>query len=507
MVKRLCPALLLSGLTAAGVFAQEPAASGAALPAEVTFTEHVASVIFENCTCCHRPGEIGPFPLITYRDVRKRARMIHRVTERRYMPPWHPEPGWGEFRDSRRMSDGDIALIRRWVETGKKEGPKQKLPPVPGFTDGWQLGKPDLVVEMPQAFRVPASGPDIYRNFAIPLDLPHDKWVTAIEVRPSARTVLHHTLFFLDDSGRARRLDVSGGKPGFRGMNRWSGQLGGWAVGATPRKLPLGLAYPVPILSDLILSSHFHPSGKVESEKTKIGLHFARTQPKRTLLGFQVPPRYGAMMGIDIPPGEAAYTVEDTFRVPADIELVGAWGHAHYVCKSMQSVAKLPDGREEKLFRIADWDFEWQGQYHYEEPVPLPQGTEITTTIVYDNSARNPQNPFDPPRRIRWGLQSTDEMGSVIFLCVTRNEKDVRKFKRGVSEERRRSALRHGGRVRRSATERIVESIMRLDRNGDGKIQTAEIPDRYRRWVGRLDRNGDGELDKKEIEALGGGRR
>src|SRR5262249_23648373 len=243
-----CLAALLCALgTTTAAQADEPKPASPELPDKVTFSEHIAPIIFDKCTACHRPGEAAPFKLMTYRDVQKRGRTILKVVERRYMPPWQPEPGHGEFRDERRLSDHQIALIRRWVQTGMAEGDPRMLPQLPKFKEGWFLGKPDLIVTMDRAFDVAAGGPDVYRNFVLRLNLPEDKWVTAIELRPSAREVVHHALYFSDSNRAAWKLDGQDGQPGFAGMAfRGSGLLGGWAVGGTPRRLPRGLALPLP---------------------------------------------------------------------------------------------------------------------------------------------------------------------------------------------------------------------------------------------------------------------
>jgi hypothetical protein len=476
-----------------------------ATPAKVTFTEHIAPIVFGRCTECHRAGEPAPFALQNYRDVRKRAKMIRKVTKSRFMPPWHPVPGHGDFTDSRRLSSEQIALIDAWIESGMEEGPADKLPKLPKFPDGWALGEPDLVVSMSDAYEVPAGGPDIYRNFALPLDLDEDKWVTAVEVRPSARSVVHHVLFFLDDSGSARKNDGRSGKPGFSGMGfRRSGSLGGWAVGGTPRKLPLNLARPLPKGSDLVLSSHFHPSGKAEHEKTMIGLHFAKKAPERTITRFQIPPVYGRFAGLDVPAGKDNFKIGGTFTVPVDMELVTASGHAHYICRKMNAVATLPSGEKIPLFRIDDWDFNWQGSYTYKKPLLLPKGTVIKADLIYDNSEKNPRNPFSPPKRVRWGLQSTDEMGSVIFGVVAARESEYRELRQGIKDEQRNGARgsRGGG---RSGGTGILGQLQRLDKNGDGKIERSEVPERYRRIFDRLDPNKDGVIDEDEIDNAGGG--
>src|SRR5215472_6607975 len=191
-------AVLLCAFATTTTRAAEPKPADQDLPDKVTFSEHIAPIVFNNCTCCHRPGEAAPFKLMSYGDVRKRGKTILDVVERRYMPPWQPEPGHGDFRDERRLSDQQIALIERWVESGMAEGDPQKLPKIPEFPQGWYLGKPDLIVTMDRPFDVPADGPDIYRNFVLPLNLAEDKWVTAIDIRPSARAVVHHMLYFSD---------------------------------------------------------------------------------------------------------------------------------------------------------------------------------------------------------------------------------------------------------------------------------------------------------------------
>jgi hypothetical protein len=534
LVSSVLPLLLLccfTGLQADEALpAKEPAAekvkTAKALPAKVTFTEHIAPIVFNNCSSCHRAGEVAPFDLLNYRDVKKRGRMIARVTKSRYMPPWHPVPGHGDFSDSRRLQDREVELIARWVKTGMEEGDPASLPKMPDFPDGWQLGEPDLVVSMEKAYRVHASGSDIYRNFVVKVALPEDKWVTAIEIRPSARAVLHHSLFFVDTTGEARRSDGRDGTVGFRGMGfRRTGSLGGWAVGGSARKLPQNLSMPLPRGADIVLASHFHPSGKVEMEKTTLGLHFADKPPHRKLLAFQVPPVYGSLSGIDIPPGDANYTIRDSFTVPVDIDLIGAGGHAHYIGKFMQATATFPDGTTKPLFYIDKWDFNWQGRYHYREPVRLPKGTVINGAVGFDNSAENPFNQFDPPRRVRWGLESSDEMGSVIFKAICVNEGDEGRFERGVRQQMLETGRRLGGRrfgslgSRRGRGSsrgdsnvggllgRLRDRIRNLDRNGDGKIDKTEMEGRYKRYVERLDTNGDGVVDSSEIEGLGGSER
>jgi len=413
------------------------------LPERVTFAEHIAPLVFENCTSCHRPGQVAPFPLLTYADTRKHAKTMLSVMQDRYMPPWQPEPGHGEFRDSRRLSEDQIALFEKWVKTGTAEGDTKKTPPAPQFADGWRLGKPDLVVKMDRPFAVPAEGQDIYQNFVIPLDLTEDKWVTAVEFQATAPTVLHHMLYFLDNSGRARKLVAKDGQPGFAGMGfRPTGSLGGWAVGATPVKLPDGLAYPVRKGSDLVLQTHFHLSGKAEQETITVGLYFANEAPKRTLVSLQLPPVFGLFSGIDIPAGKEQFKVSDSFTLPVDVDLVAAGAHAHYLGKTLKTGATLPDGTDKNLFSIRDWDFNWQGQYLYKDYVRLPKGTVVRGEVTWDNSAKNPRNPSNPPVRVRWGEGSTDEMGSVSLLMVAADDADTTRLRDAIREHTREVVIR-----------------------------------------------------------------
>lgn len=445
-----------------------------------TFSEHVASIIFQNCASCHRPGEIGPFPLLTYDDVRKRSRLIAEVTENRVMPPWHAESGHLEFLNSRILNESQINTLRRWHEAGAPEGDPNALPKQPEFPEGWQLGKPDLVVRMDRPFKLYAEGRDIYRNFVFPLNLPEDKWVKAIEYRPSARSIVHHALFFLDDSGSARAADAAEPEPGYAEQGRLGRTftpVGGWAVGSNVRVLPDGLAYRYPKDADLVVQTHFHPSGKEEEELSTIGLYFADGPPRRSFVGIQLPPAFGELSGIDIPAGEANYVVRDSFTLPVDIEAFGVAAHAHYLGKVMTMKATLPDGREQVLLKIPDWDFAWQEQYTFQARVKLPKGTRLESELVYDNAATNPRNPTSPPKRVRWGPMSTDEMGSITLQVVAAREEET---------EALRDALRY------HAADMVIDRALNQPQRGA----------MVKALLARFDQNGDGELSAEERAGL-----
>jgi mono/diheme cytochrome c family protein len=424
---------------------EDSAAGKSAAP--LTFSKDIAPIIFNNCASCHRAGAAAPFSLLSYQDVKKRAKQISYITEKRIMPPWKADPGDYEFKDARRLTDDQIAVIKKWVDEGAPEGDPKETPAPPISKDGWRLGQPDLVVKMSEAYSVPADGPDIYRNFALPLNLTEDKWVRAIEFRPGARAVVHHSLFFFDATGSARKQDEEDPAPGYSGgmggipralfagsnLSRGAanqsappiGGLGGWAVGAQARALPEGLAWRLPKGSDLILSTHFHPSGKPEQEVSTIGLYFADKAPTKMFTGIQLPPLFGVFKGLDIPAGVKEYTIEDSFTLPVDVKAFGVNAHAHYLAKRMRMTAQLPDGQTKTLLQISDWDFSWQDQYQFKDYVSLPKGTRLFVKISYDNSTDNPRNPSSPPRRVYWGEGSFDEMGSMGLQVVAANEADL----------------------------------------------------------------------------------
>jgi len=408
----------------------------------VSFNRDIAPIIYSNCSSCHRPGEAAPFSLLSYSDVSKRGRTIAAVTASRIMPPWKAETASYAYRDQRRLTNDQIALIAEWVKQGMPEGDRKDAPAPPKFASGWMLGEPDLVVEMPAPFHVPADGPDIYRNIAVPLGLNEDKWITAIDMKPSARAVVHHVLYFADPNGKAHARPQQGAEPGYSGM-RPGGEaepLGGWAVGAQPHMLPAGLALPLAKPSDLVIQYHFHPDGKPEVEKSRIGLYFAKEAPKRTLAAIQLPPTFSLFSGLDIPAGEKDYVIRDSYTLPVAFDAVSIGAHAHYIGKQLKMTATLPNGDVQTLLWIKDWDFSWQDRYFFDRLVPLPKGTRLDAEVHWDNSAGNPRNPSAPPIRVQWGEQSNDEMGSITLAGVPHDENDLTALRRDVLQHRNQMA-------------------------------------------------------------------
>jgi hypothetical protein len=410
--------------------------------ARVTFNHDIAPIIYQNCSPCHRPGEAAPFALLSYTDVTKKGRTIAKATASHAMPPWKAEAASYAYRDERKLGEHQIGLIQAWVGDGMPEGNAAEKVNPPDFGSGWALGEPDLVVEMPAAYHVPADGPDIYRNIAVPLGLKEDKWVTAIDMRPSARPVVHHVLYFADPNGKVHLRPSDGSEPGFTGMRVGGASigLGGWAVGAQPHFFPEGLALEVPKGSDFIVQYHFHPTGKPQAEKSLLGFYFAKKAPERSLTRIQMPPSYSLFSGLDIPAGEKDFVIRDSYTLPVAIDGVGIGVHAHYLGKEMKMTGTLPNGESKTLIFIKDWDFAWQDRYFFKDLVALPSGTRLDVEIHWDNSADNPRNPSSPPVRVNWGEESKDEMGSISLMAVAHDQSDLPTLNRDLGQRRREIA-------------------------------------------------------------------
>jgi hypothetical protein len=391
----------------------------AAAATPTTWTRDVAPIVYRQCTACHRPGGVAPFALLTYAEVSKRAALIAKVTATRYMPPWLPsEP---HFQDERRLSAAEIATIGRWAASGAPEGNPADAPAPPRFADGWQLGKPDLEVEMRASFDVPAEGPDLYQCFAVPSGSAKERWVRALDIRPGNPKSVHHVLLFQDTTGTARKRDTGSGYPcfGTPGFLPARG-LGGWTPGAIPSEAPKGIPALLHARADLVLQVHYHPTGKPETDRTRVALYFTDQPPVRRLMDIPL-----GSTRIDIPAGEPSYRVTDRFTTPVDIEVLAVTPHAHYLCKEMLGVAILPNGQRRTLLHIPEWNFNWQQQYTFPTPVRLPAGTRVEMLYVYDNSEANPRNPYSPPRRVGWGPGTTDEMAGLHLAVAPAQEEDA----------------------------------------------------------------------------------
>jgi peroxiredoxin len=377
----------------------------------ITFCRDIAPIVWNNCASCHRSGEVAPFTLTCYEDVRKRAEQIADVVTSGYMPPWHAQPGFGRFLDERCLSAAEIKRIVDWAQSGAPEGDLADLPPLPEFTEGWQLGEPDLVVQFPEPFEIPADGGNIIRYFALPLPREaQGRYVSAFEFRPGNRRVVHHSIAFLDATGIGKAKDDADPKPGYDGFGGPGfppiGYLGAWVPGAIPRRLAEGLGMPIPAGSMAVVMMHYSASGKDETDQSMLGIHFCKEPKVRPVTSVPV-----TNTDLEIPPGESHYRVATSFTLPMNATALSVTPHMHYLGREMRVVARLPDQSEPvPLIWIKDWDFNWQGEYQLHDPIRLPKGTVIEVEGFYDNTTGNPRNPFPVPKLVKYGQDTTDEM-------------------------------------------------------------------------------------------------
>jgi hypothetical protein len=413
---------------------------GCALPGErksptisqVTYARDVAPILRQRCETCHRSGQVAPFSLATYDEALANADMIVEVTKRRIMPPWIPGPGTvHQFVGQRWLSDRELKLLAEWVDEGCALGDEADLPPAATFAEGWQLGVPDLVVKMQEPFTVPADGPDVLQNFVMPITVPEDKLVAAVEFHPGNNRVVHHAVLFLDDQRHARTLDAATPEPGYSNFGGPgflpSGALGGWSVGNTARRLPNDMGRYLKKGSDLVAQVHYHPTGKIEVDQSEIGLYFV---DKPVADSLKEPAKlvgsiWMANYEMDIPAGEANYQRSSSYTLPKDVIMVGIVPHMHLLGKSMRVTATEALQQPQVLIDIPTWNYNWQDEYYFERPIRLKAGTELVMEAVFDNSADNPSNPSSPPQRVTWGEETTDEMLFCFFLLTADKTEDL----------------------------------------------------------------------------------
>jgi hypothetical protein len=496
-----------------------PVAAAEPLPnhEQVTFNKHIAPLVFDRCAGCHHPGEVAPFSLLSYGDVKKRAKQITEVTASRFMPPWKPVEGHGRFLSERRLSNNEIALIARWIEQGTVEGDAHDLPAAPKFNNEWKLGPPDIVVTMPEPFQVAAEGPDIYRNFVLPLSVPEGKYIKALEYRPSNRRVVHHALCATDFSGKPRKDDEADPLPGYKGSLNipgilFPGSLSAWTPGRDPMPLPEGISMPWKKGADLVMQLHLHPSGKPEVEQSSLGFYLTDEPPTRSMVDVGMIDRK-----IDIPPGERAFKTHDNFQVPIEMEVVGIFPHMHLIGREMKVTAHPPGGEPFSLMWIDDWDFNWQAYYQYAEPVKLPAGTRVTMDAVHDNSADNFRNPNNPPARVKHGEQTTDEMSAVLIQLVPVRESDLDQMMAANKKRIFSSILAADAAAKTAETDKLAAAaqateakklLEKFDKNQDGKLDFDELAaasgqdkTTIKLLAALFDKDADGALNPEELSA------
>jgi hypothetical protein len=415
-------AVALAGLigTAASVYAQSATAP--------TFSRDVAPILYKNCTNCHRQGEIGPMPLVSFADARPWAKAIaNRVTDGT-MPPWHADPAHGEFLNDRRLSAADRDTIVRWASNGAAEGNRADLPKLPAYAEGWQMGQPDTIWSMQEDYPIPASGTIEYKNFEVPTNLTEDKWAQAIEVRPGNRSVVHHVIVYLIDPKPVRAPQPFTPGPGMRrpadapktehgpevndrpmkhGPTGW---LSGYAPGQSVRVYQPGTALRVPAGATLIIQEHYTAIGKETTDRTRIGIKWAKEAPKTAV---DVATLQNA--NFVLPAGASDTRVDAELTLKEDTTVWSILPHTHMRGKKWEVAAIYPDGRSELILAVPNYDFNWQTDYIFKQPLNLPKGTKIRTSAWYDNSTANKANP-DPKKDVYWGDQTWEEMQ---FTAIT----------------------------------------------------------------------------------------
>jgi Flp pilus assembly protein TadD/mono/diheme cytochrome c family protein len=418
--------MMVVAAAAAQRSSQQPAPrSSVKMPAAPVpnFAHDIAPILFRNCVSCHRPGESAPFSLLSYEDAKKHAEQIAIATSTRAMPPWLPAAGYGNFADEHRLTAEEIAAITNWVKAGAPEGSASETPPVPQFTEGWELGPPDMIVEATRAYTIPAHGPDVFYNFIFSPEITTTKYVRAIEIRPGNTHLIHHANVIVDRARSARRQESEPGA-GFPGMNvkivrnvfDFDTHFLFWKPGSTPWIEQDGFSWRLDPGNDLVLNAHMMTMGMPEDVKPSIGLYFTDKAPKYAPILVQLD-HDGAL---NIPPGNPDFVVTDKFTLPLDVDALAVYPHAHYLGHVLEGYAILPNGARKELILIRHWDPKWQSVYHYREPVFLPKGTTLVMRWHFDNSAANPRNPHRPPQRVFSGNQSTDEMAHLSFQLLPR---------------------------------------------------------------------------------------
>lgn len=377
-----------------------------------TFSKDVAPILYKNCASCHRPGDIAPMPLLTYEQVRPWAKSIREKVALGQMPPWHANAPRGTFSNDRRLTDLEKDTLSRWASNGAPAGDPKDLPPPPNFTEGWEIGAPDAVFSIPAAYEVPASGTINYQYFTVPTNFAGEKWVQAIEVRPGARSVVHHVLVFCREPGAPALppafVPVVPAPPSGQNQQQQSFARGTLiattAPGTNAMTFQPGTAIRIGAGAVLTFQIHYTANGKATSDRTSVGMIFTKEPPKLEI-------RNSAFVNLKLrlPPGAPDEAVDSAIEFKEDSHIWALFPHTHLRGKSWEYRLVHSDGRSEVVLAVPKYDFNWQTYYVFAQPLAVPKGSRLEATAHYDNSAGNAWNP-DPKVEVRWGEQTWQEM-------------------------------------------------------------------------------------------------
>ncbi len=415
------------------------AAFAASVPAQVTFHKDVEPILENRCQECHRSGEIGPFPMMTYQQVRPWAKSIRDNVLAKKMPPWFADPAYGHFINDRSLSKAEIETITAWVDGGSKEGDAKDAPPPKTFLPGWNIPKPDLVISMREPFHLPAEGEVQYQYIVMPTGFTEDTWIQAVEARPSNRAVVHHIVVFIRDPKSKWLRNVEPGIPytppgGGKDFTNTSGAGNDILMIYTPGMIPEiwrpGLGKLIKAGADLVFQVHYQTVGKETEDLSSIGLVFAKEKPKERAYTFAA-----SNLSFKIPPEDPNYEVDAKQVFPNGAEVLSLFPHMHLRGKAFEYDLAYPDGRTETLLKVPKYDFFWQLDYKFDKPLHVPAGATIVCKAWYDNSPNNPKNP-DPTAEVRFGEQSREEMMFGFFDVVMPSDMTLRDFLTPKNKER-----------------------------------------------------------------------
>ena len=382
---------------------------------QYTFSQDIAPLVYQHCTPCHRTGEVAPFPLTSYAEVVSHAQTIKYVTGTRYMPPWKPDPRYRHYLDENTLTDAEIAKIAAWVDAGTPQGNPATTPPVPTFPSGSQLGTPDLVIPMAHAFTHQGNGQDMYRIFVLPVNLPTDRDISAIEFRPGNKRIVHHCIIALDTTQQAQALDAADPGYGYTkfggfGFDPVEGVYGAWVPGMNHRFYPAGMGKKLYRRASLLVQIHYGPNFTTQKDSSVVNIFFARQPVTRYVQTLPVISPQVLTNGPFVIPANQVKTFHAQLTVPFDATVLSVSPHAHLLSKGWKVAAVKPTNDTIRMIKIGDWDFRWQGTFRFTSPLKIPAGSRLVADASYDNTAQNPRNPSSPPRLTTWGESTLDEM-------------------------------------------------------------------------------------------------
>ena len=406
---------LFSSLAAAFALAASALAAQAQTTPQYTFSQDIAPLVYQHCTSCHRTGEVAPFPLTSYAEVVSHAQTIKYVTGTRYMPPWKPDPNYRHYLDENTLTTAEIAKIAAWVDAGTPQGNPALTPPLPTYPSGSQLGTPDLVIPMAHAFTHQGNGQDMYRIFVLPVNLPADRDIAAIEFRAGNKRIVHHCIIGMDTTQQAQALDAADPGYGYTqfggfGFNPVENVFAAWVPGSQARFYPSGMGKKLFRRASLLLQIHYGPNSVTQTDSSVVNIFFARQPVTRYVSTVPAISPNVLTNGPFVIPANQTKTFHAQLIIPVDLTLLSVAPHAHLLSKAWKVAVVKPNNDTIRLVKINDWDFRWQGNFRFQNMLKVPAGSRLIADATYDNTAQNPRNPNSPPRTTTWGESTTDEM-------------------------------------------------------------------------------------------------